>query len=190
MTTTLNIEIKKEDIHNLINKTGAIGAMDTMHSALAHSGEFLISWIVKNRLSGPRPDVLGRVSGRLASSITMFNFLQDRKNQFSIRIGTNVEYAAKHEFGFIGREQVQAHTRKHRERVSFKRFVARPGSLVAEEKRITRMRTSGYSLIRAFTRNINLPARPFLRPAIEDSSNQQKVAELVKEQIEKAIEGA
>ena len=118
--TELRVEVKQEDIDRLIKKTGAIGAFDTMHRSLLKSANFLIAWIVKNRLSGPRSKTtLGRVTGRLASSIVAFNLVSDREHQFSIRIGTNVEYAAKHEFGFVGREQVHAHIRRHTKSARF-----------------------------------------------------------------------
>src|SRR3990167_5318036 len=118
--TELRVEVKQEDIDRLIKKAGAIGAFDTMQRSLNKGALFLIGWIVKNRFIGPRgSSILKTKTGRLRSSIVAFNLVSDREHQFSIRIGTNVEYAAKHEFGFTGREQVRAHIRKHTEKVRF-----------------------------------------------------------------------
>ena|SRR3990167_7594730 len=158
--TTLQIEVNKDDIKKLIDKVGGISAIDTMQRALSNSANFLISWIVKNRLSGPRPDVLGRISGRLASSITAFNFLSE-KNSFSIRIGTNVEYARIHEQGGVIRP-------------TNKPFLA------------WQDRNSGKWI---FTKkSVTIPARPFMKPAIQNPENIKKVSEIVNEQITKALE--
>lgn len=63
----------------------------------------------RNYLSGPRPTVLGVVSGRLRGSIDVA--VENDGIQVRGRIGSNVPYAARHEFGFSGTEQVRAHTR-------------------------------------------------------------------------------
>jgi phage gpG-like protein len=56
-------------------------------------------------------------------------------------VGDNVSYARVHELGFQGSEEVKAHVRKT---------------------------AHGVAQVRAFTRQANIPARPFLAPALAD----------------------
>ena len=183
MTRTLDIKIQGIDI--LIKKTNAITAFDTLNRGLLKAGAELITWILENRITGSRktnpPDILGVKSGRLRSSIVMFNSLQDRDG-VSVRIGTNVEYARIHEYGGVINKFARS------EIFLRPRFVrgAKKGSF----KKITK-KNSRFG--RGFTFNqyaVNIPARPFLRPAIDDESNQQRVGEVIAKEIIKAIERA
>lgn len=105
--------------------------------------------IKKDYLSGPRPQRLGAPSGRLRSSITPRVTLQN--NNLVIQIGTNVEYAAAHEFGFNGTVNVPAHDRVVRK--VFGRSV---------EERVAN--------VRAHARKMNLRERPFLGPGVQDAT--------------------
>lgn len=71
-------------------------------------------------------------------------------------VGTNVEYARVHELGFKGRVAVKAHTRS------------------IKGKRVP---------IRAHSRNMDIPKRPFLRPAFEEQMPTYRtwIADAVKE---------
>lgn len=100
-------------------------------------------------LSGPRPSKLGVVTGRLRASVTSRSFSDSRR--VGVLFGTNVEYAARHELGFRGRESVPAHTRLIKQ--AFGRALKMPKTVN----------------VRAHSRNINLPARPFLQPALADN---------------------
>ena len=102
----------------------------------------------RNYLSGPRPNKLGVVTGRLRSSPAAETRLQ-RKDVITT-IGTNVEYAAAHELGFRGMLKVPAHTR-----VMNKVF----GRSIPP----TTVKVGGHS------RKMNIKPRPFIRPAIEDN---------------------
>ena len=70
-------------LHNLLVKASNKFAVDAQKN------------IRENYLSGPRPEKLGVVTGRLRSSI-VFN-VEDAE-EIMIRFGSNVEYAAIHEF--------------------------------------------------------------------------------------------
>lgn len=61
-------------------------------------------------LQGPRPAKLGEVTGRLRNSIA-HEVKMDGARGITGRIGSNVKYAAFHEFGFSGIVNVKAHTR-------------------------------------------------------------------------------
>ncbi len=162
MSKTLEIDINKDDIEKLIKKTSAITAEDTLRRAITAGGLFLSTWIIKNRLTGPRPGNLGVVTGRLRSSIGLFNFLSD-KGGISVRIGTNVIYARIHEYG----------------------GTIRPG---AKGFLAWQNRNTGKWV---FTQKpVKIPARPFLRPAIEDQSNITEVTDIVNANIKQAIENA
>lgn len=56
---------------------------------------------VKDYLSGPRPEKLGRVTGRLATSIR--SKIEGSGNKVLMRLGTDVPYARVHELGFSRR---------------------------------------------------------------------------------------
>ncbi len=68
-------------------------------------------------------------------------------------VGTNVHYAAVHEFGFKGTELVKAHVRRVKSRDSFrgKRKVA-----------------MGVAFVSAHTRKMDMPERSFLRSSLRD----------------------
>lgn len=83
-------------------------------------------------------------------------------------VGTDVVYAAFWEYGFEGTEQVRAHLRR------MTTAFGRPIEPVDAQ-------------VRAHTRQVNQPARPFLRPALEELAPQitaaleQAVSDAVKE---------
>ena len=149
------LSIDRKSLNNLLRKLDDSVRPRVLIKSLKLSGSFLKGWIVESRLKGPRPKFLGRISARLSTSIQATE-PEQISDGYQIRIGTNVEYARKHEFGFVGKEQVGAHTRK------------------------------GHP-VRAFTRNINLRARPFLRPALESRSNQLKVGLIFRDEILKEL---
>lgn len=64
------------------------------------AGDFAVDahhYITEGYLSGPRPEKLGVVTGRLRSSIKFR--IDQNDNDISIRFGSSVPYAAIHEFG-------------------------------------------------------------------------------------------
>lgn len=91
-----NIEI--EGLPELINKLEASVRDDVINRSLYQGGLLIAGWSKANRLSGPRPQYLGVVTGRLRSSISAAP-VEHIGNEYLERIGTNVEYGAIHEFG-------------------------------------------------------------------------------------------
>jgi hypothetical protein len=73
------------------------------------------------------------------------------------------------------------------ERVSFTKYITKPGSLVVEQKRVSRKRTSGYSYVSAFGYLRNYEGRPFLRPALQSKENQQEILNILVRNINKAL---
>ena len=129
-------DINFNGIHKLIGKLNAATRPDVIKDGLHLGAIHLSGWVKKNRLTGPRPQFLGVVSGRLRSSITA-GVPEKNGNEYTQKIGTNVKYGPFHEFG---------------------------------TKR--------------------LPARPFLRPAIQDTENQHFVHDVLRRRIIDAIEEA
>src|SRR5262245_47305271 len=76
-----------------------------------------VATIQLKHLSGPRPKKLDRLTGRLRQSIT--HRVDRAGTNVSGQAGTNVKYAAYHEFGFHGVVNVKAHTRIVDERFTF-----------------------------------------------------------------------
>jgi phage gpG-like protein len=129
-----SIEIK--GLEELMNKLTASVREDVIKRSLYQGGLLLAGWSKKNRLSGPRPQFLGVVTGRLRSSITA-SPTEHIGSEYRVRIDTNVEYGPTHEFGSLSR---------------------------------------------------NIPARPFLRPALEDEGNRSMVLNILTENINLALE--
>lgn len=140
----ISMEIKKSDVDNLLKKLDPQQRDGTIRQSLYQSGIFLSGWIKNKRLSGPRPQFLGVVTGRLRSSITATP-TQKSGNTYFCRIGTNVIYGRRHEYG----DEVLGITHK---------------------------------------KGIGIPARPFMRPAVEDRANRQAVLTDLKRNVDKVLE--
>ena len=137
----IEMSINKADADKLLKKLDPTQRDEVIKTSLFQSALFLAGWIKTNRLSGPRPQFLGVVTGRLRSSITATP-TEKAGNVYFCRIGTNVVYGRIHEYGGqTGRNHL-----------------------------------------------VNMPARPFMRPAVEDRSNQQMVLQDLKRNIDKQLE--
>ena len=97
-----------------------------------------------NKLSG---DILKVRTGRLRRSIhPEWDF---KPGHMGATVGTNVEYAAIHEYGFKGTVQVK----------SFQREMTKAFGRPIAPKQVT---------VSAHSRNINMPGRSFLRSALKE----------------------
>lgn len=103
----------------------------------------------KDYLSGPRPERLGVVTGRLRSSIA--SQVDQEGDNISVAVGTNVKYAPAHELGFEGTLNVPAHLRV------IKKAFGRP------------LENTVVASVSGHTRRVSLRARPFIRPAMMDA---------------------
>ena len=91
-------------------------------------------------------------SGRLAKSIT------SRSDSDSAIVGTNVVYAAAHQFGVDRNVSVKPFSRKNDRRSVFSTG-KRAGSEYGRRTQIMQ----GISSVKGHTRHMSLPARPFLK---------------------------
>lgn len=183
MSKTFNIKI--EGLKDLVKKLGKATAQETIEKPMFLGALNMASWSKEKRLTGPRPKFLGVVSGRLRSSLSVSRSIEREK--FKFFIGTNVKYAKFHELGFKGRLQVKEHIRRFKKKVSFKTFIVRPGSLVAEEKRKRKTIFSGYAHVKPYTKTIDYKGRPFIQPSVENERNINKMVKLISESITKAL---
>ena len=103
---------------------------------------------VMGKLSG---DVLRVRTGRLRRSIhPEWDF---RQGYSGTTVGTNVEYAGIHEYGFSGSVQVK----------SFQREMTKSFGKPISPTQVT---------VRAHTRNINMPERSFLRSTLREMNSE------------------
>jgi len=107
-----------------------------------------IQAIIKNdKLQG---GVLNKRTGRLRDSIHIETDTTD--GAVMARVGTDVEYAAYHEYGFSGTEQVREHLRHIT--AAFGRSLASPREV----------------LVRAHSRKVDYPAHSFLRSTLAEEA--------------------
>lgn len=119
--------------------------------------------VIKDKLSG---QVLKVRSNNLRSSI--HQEVSTNGNTIVGKVGTNVEYAAFHEYGFNGTQNVKEHLRNIK--IAFGKPLKKP-------KLVT---------VRAHGRKVDYPEKSFLRSAMEDMKDEIMVAmtEGMKEAIE------
>jgi len=133
-------------------------------------------------LSGPRPEKLQAVSGRLRQNVS--SQVEIKGDRVVGLIGANVPYAAFHEFGFHGSMNVRQHQRVTRvfalatgadieirrqvisDRGDFLGFKESRGRALARLKR--KGLTPGFNsvTVRAHSRKVNYAGRPFIQPAL------------------------
>lgn len=134
---------------------------------------------VKQKLSG---EVLNTVTGNLRSSIN--RQIYGEGAALSASVGTNVIYAAMHEYGFTGDETVRAHIRRNREQMSraTKTYTNKFGTISKHVAQTGKYgRSTGAVAVGSFTRHMVMPERSFLRSSL------QEMAPTIRKTITKAI---
>ncbi len=137
--------------------------------ALDKQNQLTIARAQGERMSGPRPEVLGVVTNRLRGSLNASKAVISAGSVDST-IGTNVAYAQVHEHGIDALVTVRAFTRN----VSVKRetggglvFDATTGRIRKERKKTVRIH-AGTSTVQSFIRHMKMPARPYLWPTVQE----------------------
>ena len=136
-------------LDKLLSKLEAAkGSIERKLTGALLRGGLAIAGEAQRNVSGPRPDKLGVVTGRLRTSIVAVVV-----SRYQVKVGTNVSYAAIHEFG--GRTPARVIRPRTKKALSWtgaggevftRRSVNHPGS--------------------------NIPARPYMRPALETKRQQ------------------
>ena len=106
----------------------------------------LTAFVKANKLSG---QVLKNQTGRLRRSIHASN-VTEAGGLISGTVGTNVEYAAVHEYGFSGAVTVKEHMRMIKQ--AFGKPIKNPHEIA----------------VRSHGRKVNLPEKSFLRSALKE----------------------
>lgn len=106
----------------------------------------------KEYLTGPRPERLGVGTGRLRSSLS--SKVERDGSVIKTSVGTNVIYAAIHEKGGTVKPTVSDRMRKFAWAMFFK----------TKDDKFKRL-----ALTKKNRLTINIPARPFIQPSIEDA---------------------
>lgn len=135
---------------------------------------------------------LHSVTGRLRSG--MQSQVQRTGQRVVGRIGNNVKYAAFHEFGFHGTQNVRAHSRvidqanAKGQQIDTRRAIrSDKGVLLGykeSRKASTKFQRSGLvtvQFVKAHARTVNYPGKPFVRPALEAN------AEMLTSEITKGL---
>lgn len=137
--------------------------IDELYKTIEARAIDLVGYVKTQKLSGPRPQYLDNVSDRLRRSITYR--IESFGNDITAIIGTNVEYAAIHEYG--GKTSPHEILPVHGKALAFMlqgqlmilKKVNHPGS--------------------------NIPERSFLRSSLAE--NREIIIEKMKEAVRKAI---
>ncbi|KCX98868.1 HK97 gp10 family phage protein [Acinetobacter pittii] len=133
------------------NLSATVDRIDAeVRQSIARSTLKLLIKVKREKLNG---QVLNKRTGRLGRSITQK--LIELSNGVAGIVGTNVEYAPPHEYGFKGDVTVKAHLRMIK---------------MAFGKSINPKQVN----IKAHTRKVNLPENSFLRSALEEMRKEIK----------------
>lgn len=127
----------------------------------------LLTRVKAQKLSGQALNVR---TGRLRRSITQR--IESSADEISGIVGTNVDYAAIHEYGFKGAVTVKQHLRLVKE------AFGRP------------LKSPVWSTVSTHTKNVSLPERSFLRSALADMKNTGAIEAEIDASIARAIEAA
>jgi len=126
----------------------------------------------EDKLSG---QVLRNGTGNLRSSINYR--VQESGSSLVAAVGTNIVYAAIHEYGFDGDESVRAHIRRSKAQMQAAMYHYRNknGEVVTKYKQTGKFgRSTGEIQVHAFTRHMVMPERSYLRTALADLMPQIK----------------
>ena len=129
----------EEVVHKLGETSGKV--RKALHAAIERLSIRLMVSVKRDRLSGQALNVR---TGRLRRSITQT--VTDDGNRVTGYVGTVVEYAPIHEYGFKGAMNIRAHMRSSKNGKSFS--------------------------VRAHTKNVTLPERSFMRTALADMKSE------------------
>ena len=142
-------------------------------ATLAEEGARLTNIVKEEKLEG---QVLNCRTGALQASV---HFGVDREGGLDVGyIGANTAYAARHEFGFVGVEQVREHLRR-RYSVSdqLREYFEKnsPKKKLSDAKRKSMM-TCTIETVRAHQRSVNYPAHSYLRSTVAENADQIEAA--------------
>jgi phage gpG-like protein len=159
------IAFRVTDIGNLelSFRSASMRVREALRRAVPNGGR-LVAMRTREKLSG---EVLRNDTGRLRRNINQVD--RETATSFETRVGTNVQYAHRHEFGFRGTETVRAHVRTQKQ---------------AFGRRIAARKVD----VRSFTRLAHTPERSFLRSALRELT--PTITQNIERAVTAAVEGA
>lgn len=157
------IEVNLPDSRQLENDLGIVRSrlLADLKETITKAAIDLSAHIKDQKLSG---QVLNRRTGRLSRSINYQ--VADTDGGVEATVGTNVEYARIHEYGFKGTVNVKEHMR--------------------------RMANGVKAVVRSHSRRVDLPERSFLRSSLEDmrADIDERIARVIGQSIASSGQGA
>lgn len=170
------VVLRIDGIKKLMSKLDEVQKDRVSRDALFEAGQYLVGWMQDKRLTGPRPKFLGVKSGLLRKSVKYSEPIKEGET-WRETISTNTIYARIHEYGGIIRPKVKKFLRF--KVLSSMRFMSKKGARLKNP-------VGNYKWI--MTKKVTIPARPFMRPALEDRGNKERVVDILKEKVEEALE--
>lgn len=166
--------------------------------ALTRGLEYARTISQREFLSGPRPARLDVVTTRLRQSIAIN--VRSTSRGIVGRIGSNVKYAAFHEFGLRGAVQVRGFTR-HIQDANWqteaggrrtKEIRDRAGNVIGRKRESVEEATKRgvaftSQFVGAHSRKVNYAGRPFIKPALEKA--RPVILATLKEELAKEARG-
>jgi len=156
----MKLEISRKSLDKLVRKLEAASRERVFFEALNSTALHMRHWILTERLSGPRPLYLGRVTSVLASSISIVPAHREGETIVA-KIGTNVKYARIHEYG---------------------------GWIAPKNKPFLAWKSRETGKWIYTTKPVYIPPRPFMKPAIKDTRNRGIVIDELKKAIHNALQ--
>lgn len=153
MADQIVVSMRAEALLARLAGTGA-ALQSGMRRAVERLSIIVQGGVKEGKLTG---QVLHVRTGTLRRSINR-RITEDSSGVFAT-VGTNVRYAAAHEYGFDGEVTVKAHTRRAQQQMALK-GKKRPG------------KSEGTINVRQFTRHMHLPEKSFLRSELRDRTPQ------------------
>ena len=145
--------IGSEEVIARIQGTGPALRGAVMRYAKAF-GINTMGYVRSEKLSG---QVLNHRSGKLIDSIV--ERVEDSGDTISTKIGANTPYAAIHEYGFTGTENVKSYMRRTKAQMS-----------VRARLRVSKF--AGETQVKSFSRNMNMPQRSYLRSTLNEKRDE------------------
>jgi phage gpG-like protein len=165
--------VKQEGFDELEQRLEQLGKFSNASPTLREVMLFLAGEIQENFFAGGRPDPWppskraekehGQTlldTGRLMKSVSAPDLVVS-DTLYQIVFGSNLPYAAIHQFGFEGDETVRSFTRRVRSRDTFKK-VERVSKRTGEIYKKRVVDKPGETTVREFTRHMIMPQRSYI----------------------------
>ena len=157
--------------------------VSALRSVITRQAIELQAHVKADKLSG---QVLHNSTGNLRTSIN-YKVLEVAGN-ISAAVGTNISYAAAHEYGFDGIVTVASFLRRNKEQMKAAtyHYTNKAGDVITKTKTTGKFgRSSATTQVRSFQRHQHIQERSFLRSALADLTEdyQQQMAAAVKEAV-------